>query len=140
MNTSFSPEEIDTLSAQIDAQLAKLYDHYDPDNARGEGDDPLERLTEQRQAIEQNTGESANTFFKRFVQEAKKDLCTEEGMLYKQWKKWGDLDNAEVIKSFKSVLVALGVTGAVLQTVLVASAVIVIHLGIKTVCEQYNKE
>jgi len=73
---------------------------------------------------------------KRFLQAVRKDLCEEGGVLHEQWKKWGDLSNEKVLQSFGAILVAMGLTGNALQTLAVASAVIVLHLGAKTICEE----
>ena len=136
MKDLFSPEEMNALSAQIDAQLSEIRDYYDP-NAQQRGEN--ESLKQQRQTIESNINEDADSFLKRFVQTAKEDLCLQDGLLYKQWKKWGDLDNKDVLKTFGGVLGTLGIAGGALQSVLVATSVIVLHLGIKTICKQYSE-
>ena len=89
----------------------------------------------QRRAIEDTTRQDAPSFMKRFLQAARKDLCEEGGVLYQQWKKWGDLSNEKVLHSFGAILVAMGFTGNAVQVLAVALAVIVLHLGAKTICE-----
>jgi len=52
------------------------------------------------------------------------------------WKRYGDLNKKEVVKSFGAVLVMMGFAGSALQILAVALVVLVLHLGIKTVCEE----
>jgi len=50
--------------------------------------------------------------------------------------KVGGLSNEKVLKSFGVVLVAMGFSGNALQLLAVSLAVIVLHLGVKTICEE----
>ena len=59
-------------------------------------------------------------------------------MQYKQWKKWGDLDNKEAMDKFKVVLTGLGLTGNLLSSVLVAVMAIVLHIGVRAFCDDYG--
>lgn len=59
-----------------------------------------------------------------------------ERVLYQQWKKWGDLSNEKVLKSFGAVLVAMGFSGNALQVLAVALAVVVLHIGVKAICAE----
>ena len=87
----FSDEEISQLAAEIDAQLLELRSL--PVDARSKSVDLDSQLVKQNQAIAIATKEPAKRFLQKFWKAAKADLCEEEGMLYKQCKKWGDLDN-----------------------------------------------
>ncbi len=78
--------------------------------------------------------------FIRFGRAAHKDLCLEGGTLHDQWKRFGDLDNKDLIATFGPLLVSLGITGEVVPMVLVPVAVIVLHLSVKTICEEYSHE
>uniref|UniRef100_UPI004055D167 hypothetical protein n=1 Tax=Candidatus Electronema sp. TaxID=2698783 RepID=UPI004055D167 len=82
------------------------------------------------------TKEEPRSFWRRFKQAARRDLCEEGGVLHTQWKRYGDLSNEAVLKSFGAVLAAMGFSGNVLQMLAVALGVIVIHLGCKAVCEE----
>ena len=135
MTEVFTPEQITALSAEIDAQLRELGTAHSFAEVRG-GEQPKDLPNKQRRAIEDTTQQDAPSFMKRFLQAARKDLCEEGGVLYQQWKKWGDLSNEKVLQSFGAILVAMGLTGNALQTLAVASAVIVLHLGAKTICEE----
>ena len=57
-------------------------------------------------------------------------------MLHTQWQKWGDLSNEAVLKSFGAVLAAMGFSGNALHMLAVALGVIVLHIGLKAVCEE----
>ena len=132
----FSDEEISQLAAEIDAQLLELRSLS--------GDAPLKsgdreaQLVKQNQAIATATKEPAKSFLQKFWKAAKADLCEEDGVLYKQWKKWGDLDNKETISTFKGILAGLGLSGNVLPTAIVAVTVIVLHIGVKAFCDEYG--
>jgi hypothetical protein len=76
---------------------------------------------------------------KKFRRAAKSDLCEEGGLLNSQWKKWGDLNNQDVLDKFGILLVAMGFSGAALEILVVALAVIVIHIGVKAFCEDYSE-
>ena len=138
MDNIFTIEEIDGMSAEIDRQLRELGQPPSLEFKTG-GTEETENLpVKQSQAIAEITQEDPNTFLKTFLAVAKSDLCEEGGLLYGQWKKWADLNNKDVIEKFTAILVALGFTGNTLPILVVAVAVIVIHLGVKTVCEYYS--
>jgi hypothetical protein len=73
---------------------------------------------------------------KCFLQAARKDLCEKGVVLYQQWKKWGDLSNEKVLHNFGAILVAMGFSRNAVQVLAVALAVIVLHLGVKAICEE----
>jgi len=132
----FSDEEISQLAAEIDAQLLEL---RSPSNdALRKSGDMEAQLVKQNEAIATAAKEPAKSFLQKFWKAAKADLCEEEGMLYKQWKKWGDLDNKEAMDKFKVVLTGLGLTGNLLTSALVAIMVIVLHIGVKAFCDEYG--
>ena len=68
-------------------------------------------------------GSPAKTFVKRAA------YCTDNG-------KSGGIEQRKVLKSFGVVLVAMGFSGNALQLLAVSLAVIVLHLGVKTICEE----
>jgi hypothetical protein len=133
MENPFTNEQIAALSAEIDEQLRELSAAYTSGTLRsGEGEAGLPE--KQCKAIEQASGEKAKTFLQKFRKAARQDLCQEGGVLYAQWKKWGDLSNEKVLKSFGAALVALGLSGTALQIAAVALGVIVLHIGVKAFC------
>ena len=135
MTEVFTPGQITALSAEIDAQLRELGTAYSFAQTRG-GEQPKDLPNKQRRAIEDTTRQDAPSFMKRFLQAARKDLCEEGGVLYQQWKKWGDLSNEKVLQNFGAILVAMGFTGNAVHVLAVALAVLVLHLGAKTICEE----
>ncbi len=138
MTTVFTPEEINALSANIDSQLQEL--RTDSDSGTIKGDRESDSLpTKQSQAIEEITKEKSKSFLKKFGRAAKTDLCEEGGLLNSQWKKWADLDNKDVIDKFVLILAPMGFSGAALEMLVVAVAVIVIHIGVKAFCEDYSE-
>ena len=135
MTEVFTPEQITALGAEIDAQLRELGTAYSFAEIRG-GEQPKDLPNKQRRAIEDTTQQDAPSFMKRFQQAAHKDLCEEGGVLYQQWKKWGDLSNEKILQQFGVILIAMGFSGNALPMLAVALAVIVLHLGAKTICEE----
>ena len=139
MSSHFTPDQLASLSLQIDQQLAELRDESaqaEFKDDKPDKQDNLERLPAQWQAISTITKEDPRSFWRRFKQAARRDLCEEGGVLHTQWKRYGDLSNEAVLKSFGAVLAAMGFSGNVLQMLAVALGVIVLHLGCKTICEE----
>ncbi|MFZ4728642.1 MAG: hypothetical protein ACOYMQ_08275 [Pseudanabaena sp.] len=132
----FSDQEISQLTAEIDAQLLELRSPSSEALLKSGGKEA--QLVKQNQAIETATKEPAKSFLQRVGKAAKSVICEENGVLYKQWKKWGDLDNEEVISTFKGILTGLGLSGNVLPTVIVAVTVILLHIGVTAFCEEYG--
>ncbi|MEY2977499.1 MAG: hypothetical protein RLZZ435_1638 [Cyanobacteriota bacterium] len=60
-------------------------------------------------------------------------------MLYEQWQTWADLTNKDTLNTYKAVLVSMGFTGEFIPMLVVALAVITLHLGAKTICEEYGQ-
>ena len=134
MTDPFTPEDIEQMSVEIDAQLREL---GTPGTGLSRGGSPEGALgAKQRKAIEAATGQDAMTFLARFKQAARKDLCEQGGVLYTQWSKWKDITNKDVLKSFGGVLVGMGLSGAPLQIAVVAIAVYVLYLGVQAFCAE----
>ena len=135
MPDPFTPEEIERLSGDIDAQLREL---GTPGTGLAKsGGRPGRALGErQRQAIERATGEDAVGFLRRFRAAARKDLCEPGGVLYAQWQKWKDVTNRDVLRTFGAVLLAMGLSGGALQVAAVAIAVYVLYIGVQAFCQQ----
>jgi hypothetical protein len=137
MSTPFTPDQLEALSLDIDEQLNELRSTASSSGdskAVKEPEELPERIPKQWQIIAVVTKEDPQTFWQRFKQAAHKDLCEEGGVLHTQWQKWGDLSNEAVLKSFGALLVGMGFSGNVLQVLVVAVAVIVMHLGCTAVC------
>jgi hypothetical protein len=146
----FTDAELQTLSAEIDQQIDELKTDSANDGGIIRNDDGIIRHTghtpktipsKQKQQLEQvieqdlSTKEDADSFMKRFAHNAKKDLCEEGGKLNALWKRYGDLENEDMVKTFSGILIGMGVSNALLATAVVAVSVIVIHIGIKAFCE-----
>lgn len=129
MMNRFTETELQNILTEIEQQLQELKRMgYAPQ--RGDEEFP----PKQQQAIEDSTNEKMPTFWQRFLQAAHKDLCEKDGVLYEQWQRWGNLNNKTVVETFAAILVSLGFSGSQLQVLVVALVVLVLHLGIKTVC------
>jgi len=134
MRDPFTSDQIDRLSSEIDSQLRHL---SSSGGAATRGRGSHEAATErQKRAIEQATGEDASSFLRRFKDAARADLCEEGGVLYRQWSKWGDIANKDILKTFGGVLVGMGLAGTTLQIVVVALAVWVLFIGLKAFCAE----
>ena len=96
------------------------------------------QLVVQEEAIERAAGEPAESFLRKFMRSGHRDLCEEDGVLFKQWKKYGDLDNETTLKVVGGILTTMGLTGGMLQAGAIAVTVIVLHLTVKTICEEYG--
>jgi hypothetical protein len=90
----------------------------------------------QWQAISAVTKEEPRSFWRRFKQAAHSDLCDEGGVLNAQWRRYRDLSSRSVLESFGAVLMAMGFSGNALHVLAVALGVIVLHIGLKTICEE----
>ena len=130
----FTAEQVEALSAEIDTQLREL---QATSESELKGDEQKRLPTKQSQAIEKVTGELAPSFLQKFHLAVRDDLCQEGGVLHTQWKKWADLSNPDVIDKFTVALVAMGFSGNAVNVLVVAVAVIVLHLGAKAFCEEY---
>jgi hypothetical protein len=137
MSNIFTSEKINALSTEIDRQLRQLRAKSDLGEIKGEAGEPKLLPEKQSQAIAEITKAEPKSFLKKFRLAAKSDLCEEGGLLNNQWKKWTDLNNKDVVDKFGIVLAALGFSGAALEMLVVALAVIVIHIGVKAFCEEY---
>ncbi|WOD41485.1 hypothetical protein [Nodosilinea sp. E11] len=133
----FSEPEVQALAAAIDQELAGI-DQTCRSSVQRSLEEPDAPLAKQTSAIERITKEQPVTFLKKFRKAAKADLCKEGGALNAQWQQWKDLASGDVVKNFGPVLVAMGFTGVLLETLVVAVGVIVIHIGLKAFCEEFG--
>ncbi len=136
MESIFSDEELQRLSDEIDQQLSELQKQSVDSIYKSDRTTRKTIPSKQKEDLEQITNEKTDSFLKKFAQVAKKDLCEKDGVLFQQWKKYGDLNNKDMLKTFGGALVAMGITATLLQTAVVAVSVIILHLGIKTICEE----
>ncbi len=136
---TFSPEDMDRLSREMDARLAELAGGDDAVQTKWirRGHEPVPVPEKESAMIEKTVTEAGQTpesFWKKFRKAAHADVCKEGGVLYAQWKKWGDLSNEKVLQQFAAILVAMGFAGNALQVLALCCGVVVVHLGVKAFC------
>jgi hypothetical protein len=144
MANPFTAKQMATLSAQMDEQLRGVRE-LERDIKSGAiksafqqmGDDTL--LEKQRKDIEDNAKEAPDSFLQKCGDKAKDVLCNEGGELNKQWKKFGDLRNEDVLEKLGSVLLIMGFSGAALNILTVAISVYIIRVGLSVFCERYGQ-
>jgi hypothetical protein len=137
--------QIDLLANQVDQELKELM--ADPAHGFQKGRSGKTILVvpeKQRLAIEKATGESADSFWQKYKQAARRDLCQADGLLYKQWHKWRDLPSKDAVKVSLGIVAGLGIGGVALPVVGVAASVIllniVLNIGVNAICEDEVKE
>jgi hypothetical protein len=140
MPAPFTSEQISNLSLQIEQQLTELRD--EPPALTRTGNEPdkqdiHDRLPVQWRAIAAVTKEEPRSFWRRFKQAAHSDLCDEGGVLNAQWQRYRDLSSKSVLESFGVILAGMGYSGNALHILVVALGVIVLHIGLKAICEEY---
>jgi hypothetical protein len=138
MTELFSPAEIEELSAEIDRQLQELRQPDVTAYKSGSELEPDGALSKQKESIELLTKEPMPSFLAKFGRAAKADICDKDGMLHKQWEKWGDLNNKDALERLGGVLVAMGFSGNVVSPLAVAAIVVIAHIGLKAFCEDYG--
>jgi hypothetical protein len=139
---SLTTSEIDQLAAEVDQQLGELAQAPPIVSRAGKLD--LQTREKQRRAIEEATGQTIENFWKKYKRAARQDLCHPNGLLYKQWDRWRDLQSKDAVKVSYGILAGLGVSGAALPAATVAATVlllnVVLNIGVKAVCEEFNEE
>ena len=138
----FSAEQVREMSAEVDRQLAaaRVMPIADEKDAMDEIRRLRSQLQVQKEAIVVATGEEAEGFLRKFGRASRRDLCEEGGVLYEQWKKYADLENEKTLRSVGIVLGAMGLAGQPLTSVAIAMTVMMLHLGVKTMCEEYGEK
>lgn len=139
MNAPFDDAELGRLSAEVDAQLQELRAAPASVTLKSISGEEKALPVKQFAAIEKATGEPPEGFLRKFARAARRDLCEEGGTLYEQWKTWADLTNKDTLKTYKAVLLSMGITGEFVPLLVVALAVITLHLGARTICEEYGQ-
>lgn len=144
MSTVFTPEIVQSLSAQIDEQVSAL-GSFQIKSGELSVQRSLEptagsSLAVQAAEIERITQEKPMRFLRKFRKAAKQDICEEGGVLNAQWQRWKDLASEDVVKSFGPYLVAMGFVGGPLESLVVALGVVVIHIGLKAFCEEFEED
>jgi hypothetical protein len=135
---TFTDQELQNLSAEIDNQLSELANEstIEEGNTRSSRSVKKSIPSKQKQQLEQATQEDADTFMKKFARAAKKDLCQDGGLLHDTFEETGNLSKKSMVAIFGGVLSGIGLPAAALQTTVVAVSVVVLHIGIKAFCEE----
>jgi hypothetical protein len=138
----FSAEQVREMSAEVDRQLAaaRVMPIADEKDAMDEIRRLRSQLRVQKDAIVVATGEEAEGFLRKFARASRRDLCEEGGVLYEQWKKYADLENEKTIGFVSGIVGAMGLTGGAAAGVAIAVTVVMLHLGVKTMCEEYGEK
>jgi hypothetical protein len=147
MTNFFTEQELLDLSHEVDAQFRELAELKTIAMQKGEPPADEVVLAKQYQAIAELTKEPPRGFLAKFGKAAKADLCDENGLLHKQWMKWGDLDNKDTVERLGAVLMTMGISGGVVRaasqipqgSLVSGVVVIVVHIGIKAFCEDYGQ-
>jgi NAD-dependent SIR2 family protein deacetylase len=79
-------------------------------------------------------------FLRKFARVAKRDVCDEGDLLNKQWEAYQDLSRPETLTCVGGALAVMGVANPVVDTIVVPITVIMVHLGLRTFCEEYGEK
>jgi hypothetical protein len=144
MDSVFSADELAELTVAVDRQLADVRSR--PMAASRSGMDEIRELqaqlvdlTVQTTAIEQATQEPADSFLRKLARVARRDVCEEGGLLNKQWKEYQDLSRSDTVKVLGGLLAGMGIASSTLAAIAVPVTVIILHLGLRTFCEEYGE-
>jgi hypothetical protein len=136
----FSEAELEQLSAQVDEQLRLLKRSSGAVTKSSIPEDLEITMAKQMEAIAQATQSPPKTVLQKIYKVLRKDLCEENGELNKLWKSFS-LGNKDLLKSLERILlVEFGWSDHKLALVMVAVAVYVLHLGVRTFCEEFGQE
>ncbi len=151
MSKIFTSEQLVELSAQVEVQLRELGGYYSLEaiaeptaRSRAKAVDsfdtePVGVPPRQRKAIENTTKEDADSFFYNLTEKAKNVICDTESDLQKEYKTFGNLKKDELLDKLAGLMAAMGFAGATLHVLAVATAVYILHIGIKVFSEKYCK-
>ncbi len=130
--------EIDQLTQQVDAQLQAVRT-VQLRVSKGAEDELARKRLElemQWQLVAQEVQEPTDNFLRKFGRVTRRDICEEGGLLNQQWKQYQDLSSSSTVQVVAGALAGLGIVNVPILVVPVA--VIVVHLGLRTFCEEYG--
>ena len=142
----FSADELAGLALELDRQLAVVRSREvavsknGMDEVRALKVQLQAQLEPEKAAITAATQEDADGFLKRFARVAKRDVCEEGGLLNKQWEQYQDLSRADTLAVVGGALGLLGLANPVVTAIAVPVTVIILHLGLRTFCEEYGEK
>ena len=133
-----SEDELAALTERVKQRLAELEDAQPGTVLVSRGnDEEAQLIASEIKPLEAALDESAESFWRKFKRTARRDICEEDGKLYGMWRKVNEQD---VVSYSVGVATALGLKGEGLFGVVVAVAVVMLHLKIRTLCEEYADE
>ncbi|MGE0085614.1 MAG: hypothetical protein AB7S75_14490 [Desulfococcaceae bacterium] len=140
-----STEDLERLSREMDIRLIELSVGSESSEMKWfqRNHYPLSIPEKEANIIEEiipDAGHTSESFWKRFKEATRSDVCEEGGVLYKQWKHFGDLSNKTVLQQFAVILVAMGFSGNALQVLALSCAIIVVHIGVKAYCMEISEK
>jgi hypothetical protein len=128
--------ELDALTAQVKQRLAELEAEQPGTMMVSRGKDAEAQLiTIEIRPLEDELDEDAEGFWQKFKRTAKRDICEEDGKLYGMWRR---VNAQDVVAYSAGVVSAMGLGGRILPSAAVAVSVVMLHLGIRTLCEEYD--
>jgi hypothetical protein len=138
----FSAEQVRELSIEVDRQLAavRVMPIADQKDALDEVRRLRSQLRVQKDTIEVATGEPTDGFLRKFARVARRDVCEDSGLLNKQWEKYQDLSREDTLVVVAGALGLMGIANPVVVAIGVPITVIILHLGLRTFCEEYGGE
>ena len=138
----FSAEQVREMSIEVDRQLmaARGMPIADRRDAIDELRMLRSQLRVQKDAIVVATEEEADGFLRKFARVARRDVCEEGGLLNQQWEKYQDLGREDTLVVVAGALGLMGLANPVVVAIAVPITVIVLHLGLRTFCEEYGEK
>jgi hypothetical protein len=85
-------------------------------------------------------GRTDGWFLRKFARVARRDVCEDSGLLNKQWEKYQDLSREDTLVVVAGALGLMGIANPVVVAIGVPITVIILHLGLRTFCEEYGGE
>ena len=138
----FSAEQVREMSIEVDRQLgaARGMPIADEKDAIDELRMLRSQLRVQNDAIVVATEEEADSFLRKFARVARRDVCEEGGLLNQQWEKYQDLGREDTLVVVAGALGLMGLANPVVVAIAVPITVIILHLGLRTFCEEYGEK
>ena len=138
----FSAEQVREMSIEVDRQLmaARGMPIADRRDAIDELRMLRSQLRVQKDAIVVATEEEADGFLRKFARVARRDVGEEGGLLNQQWEKYQDLGREDTLVVVAGALGLMGLANPVVVAIAVPITVIILHLGLRTFCEEYGEK
>lgn len=136
-----SEAQVREMSIEVDRQLLIVREMpiADQKDAMDEVRRLRSQLRVQKDAIVKATEEEADGFLRKFARVARRDVCEEGGLLNGQWEKSQDLSREDTLAVVAGALGLMGLANPVVA-IGVPITVIMLHLGLRTFCEEYGGE